>query len=225
MTSRRCDVLTRFLVCRGEGAGTSSAFLHLDVFSGRRRWFNHEASLDGRVLRGWSWRAFLERVARCAAGGHLDRRCILRSVVWRVYHERSDRRSQEQRNAARVREHPVHASISSPPCRLLSSAQGSSPPWHRECTIRYVRPSQRGGYNIVAIPFAVSVVTERVRWRLVSDTDVLPVSFVGTSRRSLSEFVDSADHERRTSTADLPNAPGLAPVTPRRTECLSDRPA
>src|SRR4029079_11979689 len=43
------------------------------------------------------------------------------------------------------------------PCCLLSSAQEPSHPWHRECTTRYVRRSQRGGYNIVAIPLAVSV--------------------------------------------------------------------
>ena len=59
-------------------------------------------------------------------------------------------------------------------------------------------------------------VTERVRWRLISDTDVLPVSFVGTSRRSLSEFVDllimNIEHRLQTSQMRA----GLAPETRRR---------
>jgi hypothetical protein len=151
MTSRRCDVL------RGSWCAAAGE-LALRLLSCTSMSF--QAGDDGSITR-------LRRTAVCCgdgAGGRFpsvsldtlladistDAAFCARSVVWRVYHERSDRRSQEQRNAARVREHPVHASISSPPCRLLSSAQGPSQPWHRECTIRYVRPSQRGGYNIVS---------------------------------------------------------------------------
>lgn len=145
----RCAAVLR--MCRDEGAGTSSAFLHVDVFSGieddlaarticdggvsvlsagptphvpLKQW---EMTIDNgtNVRRGWSWRAFRELPAESTT---TDIHCVTRwskldTIVGKACRSircwRTSRPTRILRSFGRS---------------LLSSTQGPSQPWHRECT-------------------------------------------------------------------------------------------
>ncbi len=127
MTSRRCDVL------RGSWCAAARE-LALGLLSCTPMSF--QAGGDGSITRlGWTAVCYgmelagVSRACRSSCWYILtDAAFCACSVVWRVYHERSDRRSQEQRNAARVRDHPVHGSISSPPVPSPELRARAEPP-------------------------------------------------------------------------------------------------
>jgi len=108
---------------------------HLVCFPAPRCLFRQEAMVQSRGLVGRPCATGMELAGVSRACRSTRCRYILTdaafcacSVVWRVYDERSDRRSQEQRNAARVRDHPVHASISSPPVLSPELRARAEPP-------------------------------------------------------------------------------------------------
>jgi hypothetical protein len=218
MTSRRCDVL------RGSWCAAAGE-LALRLLSCTSMSF--QAGDDGSITR-------LRRTAVCCgdgAGGRFpsvsldtlladistDAAFCARSVVWRVYHERSDRRSQEQRNAARVREHPcldLFTSVPSPELRaraepaMASRVHDSLRPTFSTRRLQHrVHPLAAG----VLAPFGIELQPAVGGILMMVSTIIVAINaqllrgcaYNWFYRTGAQEFIDSADHERRTSTADL----------------------